>query len=83
MFQTGISRSLRRQRVWEMRTDHCRRENLIEDHRTLCFLAQKQPSLYRGRHENNVQGREVSVIMRIFYTGTSGIILRSSLVICW
>ena len=46
----------------------------------MCYLVQMKPSSHRGVYEKNDRGG-VSVITRSFYTGTSGIILRSSLVI--
>ena len=51
---------MRKQRIWEMRTDNCRRAQLLEEHRTLCYLAQTQPSSHQERCEKNVRG-EVAI----------------------
>ena len=83
MWQTEIVQSLRRQRVWGIHTDHCRWAQLIEENITLCSLDLMQTLSHWGRCDKNDRGGGMSVIMRSFYTGTSGIILPSSSVIYW
>ena len=43
MFHTYIFQSLHQKGIWMIRTDHCRRAHILENHITLCSLDETQP----------------------------------------